>query len=714
MSKLKKLKIYKNNLNDNKADDLYSHFDKEDLLLAKEHLTYYLISPGYKPTTSRLYLSYEHSLEYYYAFIKIHKKTRVNKPKKTSLFLFNKYPSEIKLIKKITYFIDNDLHPNVLKDILRGLDIVLEYMTLNKVIINDILDFSILFQKNVYSYCNENKIYYKSSIIYVRRFFGMFFEKLDYFELIENNKDYCDNDNSTKGLSSTTVYALDYYARKELDYIISNVMEYREWLDEFKEENSLFSLENLSYTYFKIMQEKGSSSGSTLKIFRKLGLKLYSIDIRSWSFKKNNLFYYKNQNQKKIHNYLIELSKKGKDISIENEKFVAIWLKELFPEYPFSKKINIKYEGIYTNSTTFLHTTKFRLKYNHLDLFRRIVPTIYDIQPLVLLLLIREGCNSDVLFNISVYKNSLGKFTLGNESGLALSIESKKLKSNSIIDIVIPIDSPQKRYLDFYLDWLQPLYQNSKSNNFFQNINLSDKEKIYTIWSTNTLIKYFRIKNSFYDKYEIFNLDGSRLNHFKHTQIRVYSNYADFLKGLSQYERQLEKGHKDLNTQLFYENSKEWKEGKKLKIFNTQNKLINYFNGIINRSNENFTMIFEGPLSDCINNREPSYLGSKKLNKSDICSDWFKCLTMCDKSSVIPKIHGPVIYAWISYMENERIEYIRDSDWEKEFKDDFQAANDVILGFTDEEKDYCKNNQDKHKDFVKMKFFKKLKNSNAN
>ncbi|MFW2605860.1 hypothetical protein, partial [Aliarcobacter butzleri] len=219
MSKLKKLNIYKNNINDNEVDTLYVHFDKEDSLLAKEHLTYYLISPGYKTTTSRLYLSYEHSLEYYYAFIKIHKKTRVNKPKKTSLFLFNKYPSEINLIKKIIYFIDNDLHPNVLKDILRGLDIVLEYITMNSVIINDILDFSILFQKNVYSHCNKNRIYHKSSIIYVRRFFGMFFEKLDYFELIENNKNYCDNDNSTKGLSSTTVYALDYYARKELDNI---------------------------------------------------------------------------------------------------------------------------------------------------------------------------------------------------------------------------------------------------------------------------------------------------------------------------------------------------------------------------------------------------------------------------------------------------------------------------------------------------------------
>lgn len=159
------------------------------------------------------------------------------------------------------------------------------------------------------------------------------------------------------------------------------------------------------------------------------------------------------------------------------------------------------------------------------------------------------------------------------------------------------------------------------------------------------------------------------------------------MHGLTEYERQLKKGHKYINTQTSYENCTEFKEGKLHKITKTQHKLVGIFSGKIMIDDDPKMYIFHGPLANCQDPKQPTFFNAPSQN-DEICSDWFKCLTRCNQSCVIPKIHGPVIFAWIQYMKEEK-KFSCEADWEKEYLVDYQAALNTTENFTTIEKEYA-------------------------
>ena len=161
----------------------------------------------------------------------------------------------------------------------------------------------------------------------------------------------------------------------------------------------------------------------------------------------------------------------------------------------------------------------------------------------------------------------------------------------------------------------------------------------------------------------------------------------------------------------YYENQNfEWKEAKKHKIALAQNLVVGIFRGEITREEHKSAKLFEvGPMADCKDNKHPTFDYAPNMKENEYCTDWTKCLTLCDKSFVIPKVHGPVIFAWIKYMDNRKEDFIREQDWEKEYLIDYQSAKDTIKNFTKEENDFCISERYKHLNFVQIKFSKTYK-----
>lgn len=423
----------------------------------------------------------------------------------------------------------------------------------------------------------------------------------------------------------------------------------------------------------------------------------------------------------RIHNFQVEMNQlkemslNGRNLNIINKKYAYYWLKEIFPEYPYNNTISIKYKEIYITELKYIRNwirDHFNINLKLLD--SKMYPQNNDIYPLYLLLLIKTGVNQEVLKNWEIKKNENGVYSLiSDELDMFTIIDGIKERSNSNISVVLLNNSLEKKYLDFYIKWATKIYNNSENTKIFQYLNnsggLSKKyQEINHSFTTN-------IKNSptsFFKMYEIIDHEGKRVQSIDHTQIRKSHNYQDFLKGKSEFERQLRKNHKSTDTtNNYYENQNfEWKGSKEHKIALAQNLIVGIFKGEINKGDHKTASLFEvGPIADCKNNKYPTFGNAPKLKDNEFCCDWTKCLTSCDKACVIPKIHGPVINSWINYMDNQREEFLRNQDWEKEYLIDYEAAKDTLSYFTEDEIIYSEKEAYKHDDFVKIKFIKTVK-----
>lgn len=87
---------------------------------------------------------------------------------------------------------------------------------------------------------------------------------------------------------------------------------------------------------------------------------------------------------------------------------------------------------------------------------------------------------------------------------------------------------------------------------------------------------------------------------------------------------------------------------------------------------------FKQPHCDCSDNLHPSFDGAPKINPGEICTSWRNCLTKCEHSKVIPEIHGPTIMAWKFLLEEEKDNFNRIEDWEKEYIFDYEAVKVVV------------------------------------
>jgi len=320
--------------------------------------------------------------------------------------------------------------------------------------------------------------------------------------------------------------------------------------------------------------------------------------------------------------------------------------------------------------------------------------------------MIRTNLNSDVLrlWNVDCINNI---YTLGIQTGIGIRIDAVKHRGNTYQSKVIPNDSFDKKAIDFYLDWLQPVFKQSQSKLFFQYVN-SIKDKVINEWkSGRTFTKISESKRSLFQKYEVRDDDGNRILKIDHRQLRATGNYINYLKGKSEYERQMNLGHQNIETQKNYINSDEWKNKDRHKILKSQEVIVKITRG--ETVETEFGKKFNALLANCAEPRSPDYPSAPTLRKNEICSDWLKCLTQCTKSTVIPKVHGSAIFAWKNFMEEQKKMFVSLEFWDKEYGMDYEAACKVLDGFSEDELVSARENAEKYRNLVSQRFKKTIK-----
>ena len=727
--KSKKLKF---DLTENKLsqNDTRVHFDRKDNLLAEEHYGFYLIakvSSSRSELNPRIYLSIKHKKEYYEEKLKQGNRWYNQKPKKTKTEIFDGNKNYLKLIKTILdVAFSQERGYELTKSILNGFHSFIVSLKKRKRSLENISDISKEDILNIFQYFHTLKSMNKQQLIDLDKFLGAInisFPQLNTLkkelrEKLDSKNKQQKNVTHDRFLASSIVYQLEICIKKEYEELKEIVRIREKWMKEF-DDPKFITKEDIIKTIFDNIEKNSTINIGNFVELLLLKLKNdFGISTDFFYMLKNSYNYELSYNQ----NRYIELKKKefkkislnGRNIDIKSEKYAMYWLRELFPEYPYCNLISSKYEAFNKGNFRSIRawcTKQFNIKLKSLD--KKLYPTNNELYPVFLLLLIKTGANQEVLKNIEIKLNQNGDFIIdGDDLGLFTIIDGIKNRSNSEISITIKNSSIEKKYLDLYIKYCTEVYKHSKDNRLFQYVNMSGGlSKKYQFIENTFLTNIKNSPTSFYKKYEIFDIDGARLNFIKHTSIRKSHNYQDFLKGKEAFERQTRKTHKSGDTtRTYYEDQNlEWEEAKKHKIALAQNLIVGIFKGKITRKDHKTAALFYGPLADCKDNKHPTFDNTLDMKNNEFCTDWTKCLTRCDKSCVIPKVHGPVIFAWIDYMQEMQEDFMRQQDWEKEYLIDYNAAQDTVSHFTNEEKQYCVSEKHKHVGFVKMKFKKTVK-----
>ena len=690
----RKLKITPSVSSNNEAK---IHFDFNDNLFADDHYNYYLMCSLGKNSTlknPRKYFYFKYKKEYYttkndQGFIHF-----TNKPVKSKSCILDDRLHHEKLILQLINKVFTEIKSEKLtQGLLIAIGIVIDILELNNIILNDITEFKTEYQIIVYNHINNNLAFKNQDKRDIRRLFSELEKAVENFEFIQPKKYglILTKSEEQKELTSSVMFQLEYYALQELNFTKSKV---EKNLHIFNNQSKILCIKNLLYTLFSNdnFNQNVKKSIFTRIIIHKLLID-YDIDA-SILFEKGY--------EKQVSNLKV-LSRGGVDLS-KDEIFIIAFIKELYPYYPNTININEKYKNIVNNETfnRFVNK-KYGLSLKEIESY--LYPNKNAIYALYLLLMIRTGLNSETLLGWEVYKKDKLYHLNCDNLGILSVIESEKNRSNAKISCVLKNDSDEMKFINFYINWATNIYDNSKSNCLFQYFNrggLTNK-KIETL--SPRILNYFKdAHDTFFQKYEIYDERNIRLNFIDHRSIRKGHNFQEYLKGKKEFERQLKKKHLDSKTtKIHYEdNSKEWSGLKKHKIAKSQNLLVSIFKGEISRKENKTVNLFNGSMSNCKNNKYPTFKNAPKLKDNEFCLDWTKCLTQCEQAYVIPKVHGPVIFAWIDFMKNQQDEFINEEHWEKEYLHDYNAAINTISYFTEEEKKFCDNEMYKHKDFVKI------------
>lgn len=693
----KKLKILPVNsfTNENKI-----HYDYNDSLFASEHYGYYLMCTIPKSSaikTPRRYIDFDFKKKFYLEKNKLSSQEFSIKPKiNRSCILNNRRHHKNFILEVIELIFHERKSVKLTESLLIALGIIIDILEEYNIFIKTVDNIKTEYQLIVYDYMLKENKYKNQDKRDVSRLFAELNILLNGFELIQPKRyGFTNKCSPLRELSSSVMYQLEYHASKELKYIKDKVFEYREYL---KQKENILSASNLICTLFEIKEKNNSYHKSTYcKILIKKLKFDYSINA-SILLKEKLSDSDKNQIKK-----LRTISMKG--ISLINKiEFAIAWTKELFPYYPRSLNINEKYQEISDEllARKFIKN-EFSITVEEIDLY--LYPSRTTIYPLYLLLLIRTGLNSEVLLSWEIKKYNSNYILDGDDLGIMTIVETNKQRSNSLISCVMKNDSDEIRYINFYINWCEQIFNFSTSKNLFQYINRgSSKDSKIEVLNTRILGYMKDSPKSFYKKYEIFNENDERINYIDHRMIRKGHNFQEYLKGKQEFERQIKKKHKsDKTTKNHYEdNSIEWNGLKKHKIAKSQNLLVSIFKGDVSRNESKLSKLFNGSMANCKNNKKPTYANAPELKKNEHCIDWTKCLTSCEQACVIPKIHGPVIYAWIDFMEKQKEDFINEDHWDKEYGFDYSAATDTIKYFTNDEKKFCKLEMINHIEFVKL------------
>lgn len=356
---------------------LTPYFDTYDTTFAKQHQGKYLIAnikKHHNRKSNRLYLSLKEDIEYFNERAKRGEINLTYKPKLREYHLFDKYPN-------YKIFIKSTLH-NIVKDVidfgvatrlLNGLSIFIQILIKSRITLYSFEEITNYHQKLAIKIIDDISNF-RTDRKDLRQFFGKVEENIENFDILDGIE--VRRKESIRALPSNIVYKIDIYARKELDHIIEQHNEYKAWINKFKDID-LFSVGNLVLTHHQNSIKYGRSAGPFNRILNLLLLTLHGIDFAA--LKKST-----SETSRLKYNKLVIESKNGINIEIVNEEMYAVWHNELYPDFPFSRKITQKYKTIYTNDKSFKTNIPKKLNISLTKFHARIAPMRNSMYPLIL------------------------------------------------------------------------------------------------------------------------------------------------------------------------------------------------------------------------------------------------------------------------------------------------------------------------------------------
>ncbi len=529
------------------------------------------------------------------------------------------------------------------------------------------------------------------------------------------------------------LFQLDYYSQIELDRIIKRRKEYQKWMRELNAHGELFSRANLLKTYYR------NSQSRTL---RNLYILLYKEDPRCWNpYKVHKTFikgkrkftkWYDSDAEKIRHQELIFIAETGIDISIENEKMLAWWHKTLFPKWPFLKKVTEPYNIVVKNIDVWLTKQAKIAGILLMDFHERIIPNINTLYPMYLRLLIDTTANTDTVSNIEVYKKADATYDMGVVHHNLRMLNSVKTRTNTVTPSFIAKGTFTDQCINFFIEWLTSVYERSCSDKFLQYVSFGgkifqmDSRKVKEL---DPKKKNNSRKQSFFERYEIYQSFEKIINTkekskervwkkervwwIKHRNIRSANNFKNYHLLYGEWVRaRVVMGQQDDQTEKQNYRKYAWKLGEEHQTALSLLHIQKFIEGkVIDEQLEN---AFEQPHCSCEDNRNPTFEGAPKINDDEVCTSWRYCLTRCDNSYVFPKHHGPTNMAWKIVMEQELDQFIRTEDWAKEYGEDCEAAEAVIMSLKPEDKEFAKSKAIELIPFVRLMMLQTKQKSKVN
>ena len=721
------------------------HFDFNCEIFAEEHYGLYLIvknsnQADKKRKHNRFYLDSKKELEFLLKTGYGQRGLTEKNYKLNDRHLFSIFPEHKILIQTLISKIKSNEKRNTVRDILYGINTMISLLKLsNKNIPDHPNKFNVdIHQKCLYDVILQGKISINSRIkslqiawAYIRNKFdnntlGVLPHKSSAQTQIEGlvleggeDEQFYNEKEEKDEITLEVLFQLDYYSQIELDRIISRKKEYRLWMKELDIHGNLFSRANLLKTFY---------NHSSLLNIRNLYILLYKENPQCWNpyaqsgIRVNGKFYDNKANEVK-HQELIDISKNGIDISIKDEKMFAWWHKMLFPNWPFVKTVSKPYDTVFTSTDSWItkHIKAAGILLN--DFQERILPNINTLYPLYLRLLIDTTANTDTVSNIEIHKKMDGTYVMGAIHANLRMLNSVKRRSNTVTPSFIAKGSFIDQCVDFFTEYLTPIYKQADSTYFLQYIGVGSKILRLNADSVKTLNPQKK-KNSrgwgFFEKYEIYKsvenaislkegnndksvYDKERVNWIKHMNIRAANNFKNYHLLYGEWVRaHVTMGHQGNQIEKDNYRKYSWKLGDEHQIAASMLHLQKFIERkVVDEKLEN---VFNQPHCGCKDNTNPTFEDAPKINDGEVCTSWRYCLTRCDNSYVFPKEHAPTIMAWQILMDQERKSgrFIRDEDWDKEYLEDYKVTEIIVSKLKPKDKEFAKSKATERIPFVRL------------
>lgn len=511
------------------------------------------------------------------------------------------------------------------------------------------------------------------------------------------------------------LFQLDYYSQIELELTISRVKEYQKWIKELESYGDLFRKANLLKTYY------GNTSRYELK---NLYILLYEEDPVCWIIGKKKIVtingkkqyskVYSSESEKERHQDLKAIAETGIDISVRDVKMFAWWHKTLYPEWPFVKVVTKPYDKFFGKGQGWYKNNISKSGESIMDFSQRILPNGHTLYPMYLRLLIDSSANLDVASSSEVHKKDDGTYGMGVVHHHLRMLDSVKIRSNTVPPSHIIKGTFTDECVNFFTEWLRPIYERSSSKAFFQYF--GNKSTIMhlepkTVIELKSEKKKLKENRSFFEKYEIYKSveeemgneviwEKERVYWIKHKNIRAANNFADYKRRYGEWQRaHVKLGHQGDQTEKLNYQKFSWKLGEDHQIATTLLHIQQFCEGkVVDEKLEN---VFKQPHCDCLDNANPTYPGAPTINDGEVCTAWRKCAE-CEHSKVFPWHHGPTIMAWRILMDQERERSLNTEEWVKEFGMDHEAAISMLRVFKPEAMEFAELKAAERMPFVRL------------